>query len=365
MLALSFLALSVGLVGAAPNRVLPNPMIGGYANWGECDNSVLRAARSGVNVILWFSINLSPSAPPTGGPNLTCVGNVLRNLSASGLPTTSLISVGGWDAPHPTGGSGAQFYAQWQQWNAGLQATYGFAFDGVDWDLEGNDIPASLWNTFSVETLSIVGEFSQLAKADGYLITLVPAESYFDVSTAAFSRSLNNSYSDWHSDFLYHGHNAYAYLFSKYGGAATFDAVTVQLYESWSHAGFNITLQKQRPADYLRAWAASLAAGWWVDFSSAPELNYSSQMVTLPLANLVVGLANGWAGGAGSNVKSLLIMPEEVGVAWAEQRFRGAAFWCIAAEGNVPPAQTAPLYLASGLNAFFHARPAQGGEAEE
>ena len=349
-------------------KQLPNPMLAGYANWGECDDRVVLAARQGVNVVLWFSIDLSPSAPPSGGPNLTCVASVKANLTAAGLPTTHLITVGGWDAPHPTGGAPADFYAQWKAWNLALAP--GGLFDGIDWDLEGNDAPASPWNTISLDTLQIVGEVSQAAKRDGFLVTMVPAESYLDASTPLFDLSLTNAYPEaWHPEFRYHGRNAYAYLYSRYGGAQTFDAVTIQLYESFSHAGYNVSVLKQRPADYLVAWARSLARGYAVDFASVPQLQWPTQTVQLPPSTLVVGLSNGWAGGAGAP-KSLLIMPEEVGVAWAAlgaERFRGAAFWCIAEEGATPPAQSQPLFLAAGLNAFMGTRPplkSEGGGVE-
>ena len=336
-------------------RALPNPMIAGYPSWGECGPEVTAAARNGVNVIIWFAINLSPSSPPAGGPNLTCVADVKRALAAAALPTTHLVSIGGWDAPHPVNGSAADFYAQWKAWNAAA----GELFDGMDWDLEGNDNATSPWNTMALDTLAIVGGVSQLAKADGYLVTLVPAQSYFDVSSPAFDRSFSHADPAWHPDFFYHGANAYAYLFARYGGSATFDAVTIQLYESYSKAGYNVSILGQRPADYLAAWARQLAAGWVVAFSSAPELGFPSQRVVLPPAQLVIGLANGWAGGAGAP-KALLIMPEEVGAAWAAlgpaARPRGAAFWCIQSEGAVPPAQGAPLFLAAGLNAFMGIR---------
>jgi len=271
-----------------------------------------------------------------------------------------MISVGGWDAPHPVNGAPAAFYSQWKAWNDGVLAQYGFQFDGIDWDMEGNDDAQSPWNSFALDTLRIIGEFSQAAKADGYLVTLVPCESYFDVTTPLFDRSVTHAYPEWHPEFLYHGHNIYAYLFSRYGGGGTFDAVTIQLYESYAHADYNISVLQQRPAEYLVAWARSLYAGWTVDFASDSSLGWPAQRVSLAPTQLVVGLANGWAGGGGVP-KSVLIMPQEVGVAWAAlgetaEGFRGATFWCLASEGTVPGGQSAPLYLASGLEQFLRTR---------
>jgi len=350
---------SPAISSSSSPRTLPNPVIAGYTNWGECGASVTSAVENGVNLVFWFAINLQPNAPPTGCLNLTCVAAVAADLRARGFPTTHMVTVGGWDAPHPANGTGAQFYSEWKAWNEGAVAAAGLpgGFDGVDWDLEGNDAPESVWNMLGPPTLDIVGHFSALAKADGYLVTLVPCESYMDVTTSLFDASLLWPYPEWLPTFKYHGHNPYAYLWSKFAGA--FDAITIELYESFSHADYNVSVLGQRPADYLAAWARRLQSGWEVDFGSDPAAGWPTQRVAVPPEKLIVGLANGWAGGF--HPKSLLIMPEEVGAAWAalgkDAQFRGAAFWCIASEGAVPPEQSRPLYLARGLNDVFHTRP--------
>ena len=97
--------------------------------------------------------------------------------------------------------------------------------------------------------------------------------------------------------------------------------------------------------------------GWFVDFSSDPEAGISSQVVRVAPSQLVIGLANGWAG----NEKSVLLMPADVGTAWAALAAqgmapRGAVFWTVTAEGATPPGQKAPLFMAAGLNAFLHTR---------
>ncbi len=91
---------------------------------------------------------------------------MLRQLQA---PTTHLLSIGGWDAPHPDtlvdgrvrpplllpwsaagaaygmSGHPAGLQTWWrvfQRWNEAVaaQPALGFhGFDGIDWDLEGND----------------------------------------------------------------------------------------------------------------------------------------------------------------------------------------------------------------------------------
>jgi hypothetical protein len=37
---------------------LPEKLIIGYANWGECDDKIIEAVENGVNVVIWFAINL-------------------------------------------------------------------------------------------------------------------------------------------------------------------------------------------------------------------------------------------------------------------------------------------------------------------
>ena len=115
---------------------LPENLIVGYANWGECDEKIVSAVQDGVNVLMWFSINLSVKpvtgeSTVSGGPDLTCVKEIKTRLSEMNLPTVHLISIGGWNSPHPeTSNSAEDIYASWVEWNNGL-------FDGFDWDIEG------------------------------------------------------------------------------------------------------------------------------------------------------------------------------------------------------------------------------------
>ena len=34
-------------------RQLPSPILAAYANWGQCDEKLVQAARDGVNVLIW------------------------------------------------------------------------------------------------------------------------------------------------------------------------------------------------------------------------------------------------------------------------------------------------------------------------
>jgi hypothetical protein len=370
------------LTAAAASRTkrsLPTTVNAGYVG-GACDpEALVQSALTGINVLFWFSINLgidSQGRPQVqGGPDLACVATVAAALAAANLPTTHMISVGGWDAPHPdTSSPPAAVYAAWKAWNADVVVRPGFegGFDGVDWDLEGNDDPANPGNNFTVPCLDLVGQFSQAAQLDGFVVTLVPPESYLDPYFSSYDRSLLHTYPDgWQPSFAYHGRNAYALLMAKYGNTAlpngssvlTFDLIMVQLYESWSHADFNLTAPvsaggpQQGAAEYLAAWVPLLTRGWFVDFASDPASGVPSQTVALSPSQVVLGLANGWAGGP----KSVLFMPADVGSAFAALAPRGLAprgtvFWTLTNEGAVPPGQTAPLWMGAQLNDFLHTR---------
>lgn len=50
----------------------------------------------------------------------------------------------------------------------------------------GADNQSSPINTFTVPCLDLVGQFSQLAQQDGYVVSLVPPESYLDPTTSGW-----------------------------------------------------------------------------------------------------------------------------------------------------------------------------------
>lgn len=374
-MALKLVAVSAAATYGAARYLPSGPLALGYPSDQECDQKVITAAQQGLNVIIWSFITLgadangNPIVDTSDAPDLDCVANVSSTLKAMGLATTHMISAGGWGAPHPAvTNDPAAVYQSWKDWNENIVARNGFpGFDGIDWDMEGANSPSSPTNAFTVACLDTVGIFSQMAKADGYIVSIVPPESYFDVSTSVFDRSLLHAYSDCETTFTYHGHNAYTYLQSRYGtlpgksSALTYDFISVQLYESYSHAWCNITgatgRTPQPAADYLAAYIPQLYSGWTVDFSSDPALNWPSQKVSVAQTQLVIGLANGWSDGS----RALLIWPAFVGEAYARLSAQGLAprgfmFWDIGDEGKVPGGYSEPLYLAAGLNAFLHTR---------
>ena len=318
---------SMSLIKKAPT--LPKKIIVGYANWNQCDDTLIRAVEQGVNVLIWFSINLAvdKNGKPTitGGPNMDCVASKVQKIRELELETIHLISIGGWNSPHPdTSNPTIDMYHAWNDWNRNTVARpdKGFyGFDGFDWDIEGNDDPASPYNEFTVECLDLMGEFSQLAKKDGYVVSMAPAESYIDPTRNGFDRSLKHEYEEWVGiipPFPYHGLNAYAYLLSKYALTTigdgnqilipTYDFVTIQLYEGYSHAEYNTTILKQSAIEVIVRFVQLVNKGWEIQFENDPALHYSNHYLSIPSTQLVVGLANGWAGDG----KFLLVYPEEV-----------------------------------------------------
>lgn len=358
---------------------LPDKLIVGYANWNQCDDSIVDAVKQGVNVVIWFSINLGVNdigeSSITNGPNWDCVAEKVEMINDLGLETIHLISIGGWNSPHPdTTNSAEDVFISWDRWNRETVARPEkgfFGFHGFDWDIEGNDDPASPYNHFTVECLDLMGRISQLAKQRGYIVAMAPAESYLDPMTAPyFDRSLQHDYDEWEGiipPFLYHGRSVYAYLLSRYGQYVavddnrytTFDFVTVQLYEGYSHVDYNLTQINKSGSFVISEAVRRLTNKWIIDFSTDQELNYPvmANMQMQP-QHLVIGLANGWAGDG----KFPLVFPDEVGVAYNELLAedlapRGFAFWNILDEGRVTARRPhEPLYMAAGLNSFLRIR---------
>lgn len=164
---------------------IPDKLIVGYANWNECDDKIIEAVQNGVNVVMWFAINLSVhpiSGKPmiTNGPDMDCVADIILKIKELKLNTIHLISIGGWNSPHPDITNDAETtYEYFDYWNHNIAARpdKGFyGFDGIDWDIEGNDNFNSPNNLFSCECLDLMGRFSQLAKERGqYIVTMAPA----------------------------------------------------------------------------------------------------------------------------------------------------------------------------------------------
>lgn len=348
---------------------IPKKVIIGY---GSCDDPIIESISKGVNVMIWIPFVKMIAEPITtldengkihtesipvlkGGPSKECVQTYKNELDSLGHDNVMhLISFGGWNSRHfdfdETSFSIKQLYHAWKDYNKDN------LFHGFDWDFEGNDVVASPVNYYPIECLDQMGEMSQMAKTEGYVVTMAPPESYLDFSTSDFSRYVNLTYpqDDWHLDFQYHGRNLYAYILAKYGFAI--DLISVQLYESYSHASYYINQLDTPPSVYLvdfvdqlfletkddhRNENTDIVSGYWVNFSQDPSAEMEDRFVPIPLSKIVIGLASGWAK-SGPVGKTIYISPLDAAIAYNNMHFskaqtfqedkdkiRGFMFWRI------------------------------------
>ena len=212
---------------------------------------------------------------------------------------------------------------------------------------------------FPASDLRLIANLSARVKASGRLVSLVPPQSYLDATTTEFSLRVNLSARCWHPEFSYAGRSVYAALLAL-APPATFDLVSIQLYESWSLAACALYARQQPASTYLAGLVKAMDAGWKVGFDREPSLGLANATVRVPARTLVLGVANGWTR-AGKDSKALFVPPDELGAAWKAMvlRPRGFMFWDAADEGHgARPGIDPPVYMARGLNAFLHTRAA-------
>ena len=394
--------------------IIPDKIIIGYTT--VCDDTVIKSVVRGVNVVIWTFISIQsstlisteafhsinnlrtsarvdlnsvnfPVPIVTGGPDLVCVKKIKQQLKQLGYnDVLHLVSFGGWNSPHfkldNQHFTSKQLYHAWKRYN------HQNIFHGFDWDFEGHDNVQSPINYFTKECLDQMGQMSQMAKNDGYVVTMAPPESYLDFTTPHFSQYVNLTYypqDKWHPEFQYHGANVYAYILAKYGDFV--DLISIQLYESYSHAAYNIEQLGVDPSKYLVRWVNQLLKnkdkstssspstidghldpGYFVEFSQVPLIQLPDMFVSIPFTKLVIGLATNWA--QQSN-KAVYISPKDVEKAYNHinqnyismdqnrnshsktQNFngiRGVMFWCMCKD-------EVELYeFVSDLNSFLEIR---------
>ena len=227
---------------------LPRKLKIGYASWHECDEKIFESVQNGLNVVIWFSIDMAKNSDGTKpefarGPDYNEVAKMIKRFKDNNYEVINLISIGGWNSPHVnTDFSAEEYFEEWIEFNKRISQPeldfYGF--DGIDWDIEGNDDFSSSINHFTFPELDLMGKFSQIMKKEGYIVSMAPSESYLDPTTDEFSLSLLFNHPEWEKEvpeFNYHGRNAYAYLLAKYS-VDTFDFISIQLYEGYSHSLF-------------------------------------------------------------------------------------------------------------------------------
>lgn len=249
-------------------KPLPDKVIGAYTE-GADEAQIAKAVASGVNVLFWSFI--SDGINGLSGPTLAAVQKAHPDV-------VNIASIGGWNAPHPRPLEPDQFVKDFVEWNADKK------FDGLDWDLEGNDDVKSLFNTIPEELIQFMCDTSAALQGKGLLVTIVPPNSYLDAGQNGFDTSLLHP-APWKSDFKYHGKNSYAPLLLCFAP----NLVILQLYESWSRVQ-----HEYNDPSYMTELAKNLTEGWEVDFNGF--MNKSKEVVKVPSKSLVIGLAGGgWA----------------------------------------------------------------------
>jgi chitinase len=201
-----------------------------------------------------------------------------------------------------------------------------------------------------------MGKFSQLLKNAGYIVSMAPAESYLDPTTDEFSLSLLHNYPEWKKEvpeFNYHGRNAYAYLLAKYS-IDTFDFISVQLYEGYTHTLYKYQKEKKDFGVILYDLINSYNEGYIVDFSKDEKSGLGKEIIKIPKEKIVIGLANGWA-----EERFLFVDEKNIVDAWnflkeKNKDVRGIMFWDIADEGIIPKNENTcdkkPFYMSKILN---------------
>jgi chitinase len=333
-------------------------------------DKVTRAVQDGVNVLIWVFIAFEPvvvgdrtfdSSPARlrMKSNLDVANYQLyrRKLADMGYSHVAhLVAFGGWNGPHlPPGYASKDLYEAFQTYNTQAGRTSEPLFDGIDWDLEGNDTLNSSTNEFTKECLDQMGEFSQMVKNDGFIVSMAPPESYLDITSSQFSRFVNLTYPEpWHQDFEYHGWNVYSYILAKWNDAIDF--VFVQFYESYSHATYQISNLEEDPGDFLISYVQQLVAqeeGMMVQFEDDSSVGLKTQFVSLPLSKLVLGFANGWALNSDLGEKVIFFESDALKNAYLALKHmkrepRGMGFWVVEEEGKHG------VYYAKDLNDILH-----------
>ena len=358
-------------------RPIPDRVLIGYAS--HKFEAVRTAITQGANVIMWSfvdfratfdhpDVSTEPSrrflgsrvknVVPDTTLDLEAIKNLIRELDLEGHDDVlHMIAVGGWNGRH------LDPLVKAVEWFEAFDTYLGDVFDGIDWDLEGNDDMLSAYSIFSLECLDKMGEISRMAHEgkpfwfrscfvsmyshrvyvilDGYVVSMAPPQSYLDIhGSSDFSRAVNltDTTREWHNEFSYFGRNVYAYLLQRYG--SWIDLVSVQFYESYSRAAMANFKDYINPADYLVDYIDKMAAAAYtfpVHFEQDRQAKVDGANISLPLSKLVLGFANGWARGSGD--KTLFITPSEISSAWGSLRAkellpRGLMFWTIDEEGT-------------------------------
>eukprot|EP00566_Odontella_aurita_P011868 CAMPEP_0113535096 /NCGR_PEP_ID=MMETSP0015_2-20120614/5514_1 /TAXON_ID=2838 /ORGANISM="Odontella" /LENGTH=386 /DNA_ID=CAMNT_0000434309 /DNA_START=137 /DNA_END=1297 /DNA_ORIENTATION=- /assembly_acc=CAM_ASM_000160 len=327
-------------------RPLPDAkLVIGYSH-DPAAEKVRRSIKSGVNVVCWSFLHFirdPGSSQPMVRTDLD-LSEIHKLRYQSGLEKiVHVAAVGGWNAPHPPSGIKAESWANafWE-----LNVQNGYIFDGIDWDLEGHDDRLGPTSKFTLETLDIMADVSVLLKEKyGMLVSMAPAESYFDAlaEDSSFSTDLNLFPRPWdraeadrdiviEAGFQHAGQQCYAYVFHRAGGERTFDWVGLQLYEAYSRFMHetsrlidpDIDESASQVEGVLRRTVA-LFDGFSVNLPK-----YGETRISISPNRLVFGFANGWA----DNKKFVRVRPEALRDVLMRLKIAGFMFWTIEEEGR-------------------------------
>jgi hypothetical protein len=135
-----------------PSRVL----IGYGSNVEKIRQAVVNG---GVNVVIWSFVDFRRSengqVVPKASVSLEEAAQLQTELNEKGFNhVLHLMSVGGWNGPH------LDPLVSAEDWCQAFRDTN--IFHGIDWDLEGNDNLSSIYNEFTMQTLTQMGEISRL-----------------------------------------------------------------------------------------------------------------------------------------------------------------------------------------------------------
>ena len=77
---------------------LPKKLKIGYASWGECDELIYEAVENGLNVVIWFSLDMSSNANYTKpefkrGPNFYEVAKMIKRFKDNNYAVVNLIAI--------------------------------------------------------------------------------------------------------------------------------------------------------------------------------------------------------------------------------------------------------------------------------
>lgn len=157
----------------ATAKSIPGKVLMGYGS--HCE-TVWQAVHDGVNIVTWSffdvrAVNCSHVVGDIGLSNSSCraaisttlylneVRRLIVELRQTGFhDVLHFVSVGGWNGPHLDPKVSAF------EWYRIFNMEVGDIFDGIDWDLEGNDQMESPYNEFTLEVLNKMGEISRMAK---------------------------------------------------------------------------------------------------------------------------------------------------------------------------------------------------------